>query len=95
MTEVLHGRRWSVEADGFLRLHWSSLGECVSLAGCLQHVAAIEVRDDGPDAVQVARNSDFQPELDALQTMAEGRLATVELPGLVGRWVVFAQPFGD
>lgn len=94
---------WELDSEEYPGRAWSK--QSVTFCGLSMHVCAIRVKGEPRKSAfaggevydweeQVAWDSAFQAELEALYTVAggEGQFQTVELPGLEGTWVLFAHP---
>lgn len=84
---------WEPDADFPGIAHLRREGASFRINGYGLHVAAFRVEDDA-QGLQVSWQGCFEDEVDALQTFAQGRLATTKLPGLEGDWILSATPFG-
>mgnify|MGYP000722391447 CR=1 FL=1 len=70
--------------DNYLRCH-----------GWALHVCLLRVKDD-ENGCQVAWQSDFQEEVEALQTLCgDGRLESMTIDGLEGQWLLCITNHGD
>jgi hypothetical protein len=89
---------WEEEEDQFPGRAWPANRRpetLLAVNGLVVCLYALRVHDSGPCDEQVAHGADFAEEVDAIQTAGGGRLATVELPGLEGDWIIVAHPFGN
>ena len=88
LDDEFHGRAWPIPQP--------SLALPLTMSDLSMHVNAWRVMVDPESECQVAYQSDFQEEVEALQTVCgDCSLQTVELDGLRGDWVIAAYPYGD